>query len=757
MPQEQSYLSYFTPSQMSAEMLEAILVKRQSLAARLVQKTKQSVLTPTKHQTLLLGPRGMGKSYLAALVYHRIKARPELEDKIAIAYFAEEEWSITSLTDLLLVILKSLDREYGGLQTRIDALYRLPIRDIESAASTLVREFMGDRTLFLLVENLDEIFRGLGDQGQWAFRSFISERPFVTILATTPSLFSGITEHDSAFYGFFQNIYLDELTVEEATELLEKAAKRRDDTALATFLKTPTAMERVQAVHDLAGGHPRIYLLFAHLLTQETLDELVTPFMKLLDELTPYYQSRMQMLSPQQRKVIEFLCSARGAISVKEIAAQNLMTPQTASSQLDKLEEMAYVRKTPVGRESLYELREPLLRMIIEVKRGRGEPVRLIVDFLRRWYNRRERQERLSSASSEFPLTYAYLVASLDLKHAIQDAPDLKRAQRFSAEYDQCFEARQYDRACDLAAEIIERKGKASSLDDWFEYAICLYLTRQYVTALPIWDEIVNHRPDDASGWCGHAITQNTLGNASGAVASYDKALSLTPNDPTLWTFRGNALQHLGDDAAALASYDMALAIDPMQVYTLHYRGIVLGKMGDNLAALSSFDMALKIDPTDVHRWFHHAEAQLAIGNWEECVHSIERGFALVPKKDSTIGNAPEFCRLMLRYEDVLEKIKQLTRLYTKNDALDLLGQGLIESIPSVLERRISQSVAEEWQAAWKGVQDAGTELDIPLRILTAAIEWKKTRNVRALLTLPIEERRILESLLPKTEATGAS
>jgi DNA-binding transcriptional ArsR family regulator len=583
MPQEQSYLSYFTPSQMSAEMLEAILVKRQNLAARLVERTKQSVLTPTKHQTLLLGPRGMGKSYLVALVYHRVKALSELEDKIAIAYFAEEEWSITSLTDLLLVILKSLDREYGGLQTRIDALYRLPIREIEGAASALVREFVGDRTLFLLVENLNEIFRGLGEQGQWAFRSFLSERPFVTILATNPSLFAGVTEHESAFYGFFQNIYLEELSVDEATELLEKVAHRRDDTALVNFLKTPTAKERVQAVHDLAGGHPRIYLFFAHLLTQETLDELVTPFMKLLDELTPYYQSRMQMLSPQQRKVIEFLCSARGAISVKEIAAQNLMTPQTASSQLDKLEEMAYVRKTPAGRESLYELREPLLRMVIEVKRGRGEPVRLIVDFLRRWYNRRERQARLAFVSPKSPLTYTYLTASLDL---------------------------------------------------------------------------------------------------------------------------------------------------------------------------TSFERALEIEPSKARYWFYCAVAKLAFGNWEGCIENIERGFASLPEKDSDLGTK-FFCLLLLRHKDFPEKIKQLTRLYSENDALGLLGQGLAESVPLVLASVVSQSVAEEWQAAWQAVQGIGAELDIPVRMLAATVEWKKTRSVRALLALPIEERRILESLIHDLEASG--
>jgi len=789
MPQEQSYLSYFTPSQMSAEMLESILVKRQNLAARLVERTKQSVLTPTKHQTLLLGPRGMGKSYLVALVYHRVKALPELADKIAIAYFAEEEWSITSLTDLLLVILKALEREYGGLQKRLEALYCLPIRDIETAAGNLIREFVGERTLFLLVENLNEIFRGLGEQGEWAFRSFISERPFVTILATSPSLFAGVTEHDSAFYGFFQNIYLEELTAEEATELLEKVAKRRDDTALAAFLKTPTARERVQAVHDLAGGHPRIYLLFAHLLTQETLDELVTPFMQLLDELTPYYQSRMQLLSPQQRKIVEFLCSARGAVSVKEIAAQNLMTSQTASGQLDKLEEMAYVRKTPVGRASFYELREPLLRMVIEVKRGRGEPIRLIVDFLRRWYNRRERQERLSFTSPHYPMTHAYLTASLDLKRAQEDKPDLKRARRFSSEYEKCKAAKQFDRACELAAEIIERKGKACEPHDWFEYAHCLYLTDQNAIALPVLDDIVEHTPEYVWGWGIRGANLQAMGHTSAALESYNKGISLAPNDANLWFLRGALYQELGNASAALADLDRGLEIDQNFASAWNYRGIALGSLSDTQEALQSFDRAIEIDPTDspiwnnrgillydsgqyvsalasfekalelspqeASSWFRWAMVQLALGDWNECIKGVAHGFASSPLSHRESWCTQEFCRLLLGQEGFQEKIKILVQIYTEYDALGLLGQGLTQSIRTVVSAEVSQSVAESWQTEWQSVRKTEPRLGIPVRLLTAAVGWKKTRSVQALMSLPIEERRILESLLPSAETSN--
>jgi len=40
----------------------------------------------------------------------------------------------------------------------------------------------------------------------------LSETPFATVLATTPSLFEAVNRQKEAFFGFFQNTYLDELT-----------------------------------------------------------------------------------------------------------------------------------------------------------------------------------------------------------------------------------------------------------------------------------------------------------------------------------------------------------------------------------------------------------------------------------------------------------------------------------------------------------------------------------------------------------------
>ncbi|MDQ2688214.1 MAG: ArsR family transcriptional regulator, partial [Armatimonadota bacterium] len=65
------FLSRFTPSLMPAEALEAIFVQRERLARRTVELVRDSVLTEAKSHTLFVGPRGIGKTHLVSLIYHR--------------------------------------------------------------------------------------------------------------------------------------------------------------------------------------------------------------------------------------------------------------------------------------------------------------------------------------------------------------------------------------------------------------------------------------------------------------------------------------------------------------------------------------------------------------------------------------------------------------------------------------------------------------------------------------------------------------
>ena len=65
---------------------------------------------------------------------------------------------------------------------------------------------------------------------------------------------------------------------------------------------------------------------------------------------------------------------------------------------------MGYVTSNPSGRESRYELAEPLMRLSMQVKDTRDhQPLELIVDFLRVWYDREDLEQRLARIAPAAP------------------------------------------------------------------------------------------------------------------------------------------------------------------------------------------------------------------------------------------------------------------------------------------------------------------------------------------------------------------
>ena len=233
------FLSHFTPSLMSHKALEAIFVQREQLAGRLVTLTRDSVLTPSKHYTLLIGPRGIGKTHLIALLYHRITAMGDLRDSLRIAWLREEEWGVTSFLELLLRIFTALIEEYkdNTLAAQVAALYALSSQEAQHQAEALLLEYCGTRTLLLLMENMDELFNELANAGQQHFRAYLQEHPFCTIVATAQSLFSGVSRQTSPFYGFFRIRHLEELRLEEALQLLIQIAQYEQQGPLVAFLQ----------------------------------------------------------------------------------------------------------------------------------------------------------------------------------------------------------------------------------------------------------------------------------------------------------------------------------------------------------------------------------------------------------------------------------------------------------------------------------------------------------------------------------------
>ena len=137
------------------------------------------------------------------------------------------------------------------------------------------------------------------------------------------------------------------------------------------------------ALHHLAGGNHRMYVLLAEFLTKESLDDLVEAFEGLAEDLTPYFQERVRSLPPQQARIVQCLCNANGAMTVKQVAEETFIAEGNCSKQLGNLKQRGYVQSQKRGKESFYDMAEPLMRLCLEVKNQRGRPLKLVAKFLR--------------------------------------------------------------------------------------------------------------------------------------------------------------------------------------------------------------------------------------------------------------------------------------------------------------------------------------------------------------------------------------
>lgn len=783
---KETFLSRFTPSMMKPEALEAIFVqhKRKELALRLVELIRDSALTEAKHHTLLVGPRGIGKTHLVSLIYHRVRQMEDLRGKLVIAWLREEEWGVASFLDLLLRIFRALQDEYGdeALAARIESLYEQPPDAAVRAAAALLKDFVGERALLVIVENLDELFTGLGSEGQKQLRSYLQENPFCTILATSQSLFSGVSLQTSPFYGFFRITHLEDLTLEEATQLLMNIATLKGDRKLASFIPTPTGRARIRAVRHMAGGNHRVYVIFSQFLTRESLDKLVEPFMRMLDDLTPYYQARMQWLSPQQRKIVEFLCERRGAVTVKEIAQRSFVTHQTASGQLKTLREMGYVQAESVGRESYYELREPLMRLSVEVKKHRNKPIRLFVDFLRLWHTISELQQQLASLKTDAGLDREYLLNAIKINESEAVDPRLASCTKDLIKY---LKAEDYIHALEVAEELVEIRVDAI---DWFVYGHILSALERDEEAIEKLNRAVELNPTfgPAYAWKGSAFKQ--LGRYEDSLKSYDKAIELGISDADMsWGPRGEVLLHLGrfDDALfsfekvletnrdhalgwsskayalsrlgrfdeAIKSSDKAIELEPESDTAWVVKGFALAAIGRYTDAVITFDRATEIDPTASDAFFGRITSLIALDRWDEGFAALDHAFGLFSDRSIDVAwySKNIVSQLFTRQRDVEVwrlRAGKLAEIYGKHNYLPTLGHGIAQNIYPLMSPMVSDSAAREWRDVWQGIAEQREELKLPIRLLDAAVRYRETKDQRVLLELPTEERALLEEAL---------
>jgi tetratricopeptide (TPR) repeat protein len=615
---------------MPPEALEGIFVQRQDLARQILERIRTSALDRCQQHTLVIGPRGIGKTHLISLTYYRLQKMTDLRERLCVAWLREEEWEITSFLDFLLRILHALDSDGetdAPTSQRVNALYNLPPVRAEMAATSALMDLLGSRTLLILMENMDELLQRIGPDGCLRLQRFLKDHTSCIILASSQVALEEIpAPAANPFPGACLVHQLQELTHEDAMCLLAKIADYRGDRELSAFLATPRGQARMRALKYLAGGNHRAYVIFSQFLTRESLDELIEPLMRTIDDLTPYYQARMAWLSPQQRKIIAFICEYRHAVPVREIARRCFVKPENIAIQLEGLRKNGYLHSFAVGADKYFELREPLMRLSIEVKKHRGKPVGLLIDFLRLWYSPAELQQRLTSLPSDAALERAYALPALQ---ATKEDGEHPRIPICCAEYRSAIEQGDFERALHAAEELVTLRGR---VEDLSAQGYCLRSLDRYEEAAECYNTLVKLSPKDALAWTLRGIVLHRLDQHEEALRSYDKAIEVNPNEAKAWCERGAILHSTGHPDQALASFEKAVKLDPDDSISWIRRGMALAELACYEEASASFAAATELEPLNEMAYVYNCAALIELKRFVQALPLAQRALDIDPE-----------------------------------------------------------------------------------------------------------------------------
>jgi len=436
----------YNPGRDSVEYLETITcgANRHHILEQLVLALRAEIGRPNHQHHLLIGPRGAGKTHLLRLLTAgRITADPQLANAY-LPVVMPEETPLRSPADLFLKFVERLAellkeptdylspdaiRNARGICLSAlttargirDSLKRLDVmaEALESIAKTL------GRILLPVAENMDQTFY-LGTQGgrkgpldeQWSLRRHLQDSPHLLLIAAAPSIFGAVGDPGKPFYDFFRTHELQELSNDEVLEIIRlrlesEAAKPGSDGLRAERVRRlldhlPKNTPQLRGLLAITGGLPRFVHLIYEVIVETDLEWVMDTLDAFLDEMTPYFQHRLdpRFIPQAEMDLLHSLAIARGPQQPSELAEQLYgVSTNEVSELLGRLQERGLVKRAgrPGGQAVTWDLTEPLYRVWTQFRDNptAQEQYRLLAEFVAILFRREEIEAEREQLSRE--------------------------------------------------------------------------------------------------------------------------------------------------------------------------------------------------------------------------------------------------------------------------------------------------------------------------------------------------------------------
>ena len=606
----------YNPRKKSSQELEKSLVgkDRWDVLNNILQELTIGDGEGPKQHWMIVGPRGIGKSHLMTLLYHKINENRKLSKLWIPILFPENLRMAGNLTRFLEraanEILIEFDQEKNPIsremKQKIQKISKVPLQEradyLFSILSWVHRK--AGKHILLITENLQQLLgKKIIPIEQKKLRAFLQTSDAVLIIGSATTIFDALHDHSHPFYHFFHIRRLEDLSFDDMKTLIISLLSESERPELIKEVKDRDA--RLKTLYSFTGGNPRMAVFLSDIIRTEVPDEMLELMDNILDQLTPYFEAILNDIPGYLEEIINTLAAFEPAQSPREIA-MHLEAPQaTIRNYLKQLKEAGYVRIAfSKGKSNYYCLNEYLYRTWYQMRdSGHREETRWLMELLLMLYSPDfiiEEKNKAGAVEDVTKTAYPYKKLIVQAAEFLDSHPD----------YCQVIES-----CVDSIATEEKKNVKSKKEEELIKEAINYFGRNQYEKAIKICEDILNINPKSEDAyWIWGAILREQ-GRYEEAIEKFKQAIEIDSKSYASYGAMGDCFRELGRYDEAEKKYKKAIEINPESEQAYRGWGYCLSKFEHYEEAIEKYKKAIEIDP----------KSENGYGLWGDCLHKLER------------------------------------------------------------------------------------------------------------------------------------
>ena len=546
------------------EIIDQFVVRVRELDT-VLEILRENIGSPSCQHTLVVGPRGRGKTMLLARVAAEIRTDPRLRETLLPVRFMEESVEVFDIGDFwleaLIYLAKECAEEHPGLFRELEAthadLARRPSSDDvagHAKAALLDTADRLKRRLVIMVENLQDLCDETDEDFGWQLRQSLQTDPEIMLLGTATSHFEALDDAGEPFFELFRILQLKPLGTEACLRLWQ---------AVTGEQRNATQMRPLEI---LTGGSPRLVVIVAEFGRHRVMPRLLEELVGLVDDHTEYFRGNLNSLPKTERRIYSALCDLWRPSTTREVANRARSGVRTTSALLGRLVRRGAVRADGDGRIRLYSVAEPLHSIYYKLRRWRDEAavVHGLIRFMVAFYGPDETEMILGSVLADEASEAVFRTAQEGLDPELAEVPAGSAADAYHALGDRHRGLDGRERQVRVAGELLTigaRLAESGEAERSIEYSDEL-IRRFEGTSIP---EV---RGSVVKALFNRAAAKQTAGQAEAAITGFNEVVTRfgRSNEPDIQECvaaallnRGFLLGLLGKRGAAVAAFDDAI------------------------------------------------------------------------------------------------------------------------------------------------------------------------------------------------------